>query len=138
MSPIVVARNGTPIGMLGVTDRPKGNAANVVADLRAQGITRVAMLTGDHDAAAQATGSQLGVDDVRSGQLPADKVAAIESLRDAHGAIAMVGDGVNDAPALAAADVGIVMGAMGSDAALETADIALMTDDLPKVPTPSV
>jgi Zn2+/Cd2+-exporting ATPase len=134
MSPIVVARNGTPIGVLGVTDRPKANAASVVADIRAQGVSRVAMLTGDHDAAAQATGSQLGVDDVRSGQLPADKVAAIEALRGAHGAIAMVGDGVNDAPALAAADVGIVMGAMGSDAALETADIALMTDELPKVP----
>jgi len=134
MSPIVVALNGVPIGVLGVTDRPKANAASVVADLRAQGISRVAMLTGDHDAAAQATGSQLGVDEVRSGQLPADKVAAIEYLRGAHGAIAMVGDGVNDAPALAAADVGIVMGAMGSDAALETADIALMTDDLPKVP----
>ena len=134
MSPIVVARNGTPIGVLGVTDRPKADAASVVADIRAQGISRVAMLTGDHDAAAQATGSQLGVDDVRSGQLPEDKVAAIEYLRAAHGAIAMVGDGVNDAPALAAADVGIVMGAMGSDAALETADIALMTDELPKVP----
>jgi Cd2+/Zn2+-exporting ATPase len=134
MSPIVVARNGTPIGVMGVTDRPKSNAARVVADIRAQGISRVAMLTGDHDAAAQATGSELGVDDVRSGQLPADKVAAIEYLRGAHGAIAMVGDGVNDAPALAAADVGIVMGAMGSDAALETADIALMTDELPKVP----
>ena len=92
------------------------------------------MITGDHDAAAQATGSQLGVDDVRSGQLPADKVTAVENLRHAHGAIAMVGDGVNDAPALAAADVGIVMGAMGSDAALETADIALMTDELSKVP----
>ena len=134
MSPIVVARNGTPIGVMGVTDRPKANAASVVADLRTHGIARVAMLTGDHDAAAQATGSQLGVDDVRSGQLPADKVAAIEDLRGAHGAIAMVGDGVNDAPALAAADVGIVMGAMGSGAALETADIALMTDELPKLP----
>jgi Cd2+/Zn2+-exporting ATPase len=134
MSPVVVAVNGTPIGVLGVTDRPKADAARVVSDLRAQGVSRVAMLTGDHDAAAQATGSQLGVDDVRSGQMPADKVAAVERLRDAHGAVAMVGDGVNDAPALAAADVGIVMGAMGSDAALETADIALMTDELPKVP----
>ncbi|MFM8536088.1 MAG: HAD-IC family P-type ATPase, partial [Acidimicrobiia bacterium] len=80
------------------------------------------------------TGSQVGVDEVRSGQLPQDKVAAVEHLRDTHGAVAMIGDGVNDAPALAAADVGIVMGAMGSDAALETADIALMTDELPKVP----
>ena len=134
MSPVVVARNGVPIGVIGVTDRPKAGAASVVSDLRAQGVSRVAMITGDHEAAARATGSQLGVDDVRSGQLPADKVAAIEFLRRAHGAIAMVGDGINDAPALAAADVGIVMGAMGSDAALETADIALMTDELPKVP----
>ena len=134
MSPIVVSRNGGAMGVLGVSDRPKAGAAQVVSDLRAQGVSRVAMITGDHEAAARATGSQLGVDDVRSGQLPADKVTAVENLRHAHGAIAMVGDGVNDAPALAAADVGIVMGAMGSDAALETADIALMTDELPKVP----
>jgi Cd2+/Zn2+-exporting ATPase len=134
MSPVIVWRSGRAIGVLGVTDRPKTDAARVVSDLRAQGVSRVAMLTGDHDAAARATGSQVGVDDVRSAQMPQDKVSAIEELRHAHGAIAMVGDGVNDAPALAAADVGIVMGAMGSDAALETADIALMTDELPKVP----
>ena len=134
MSPIVVARDGEPIGVLGVTDRPKAGAAGVVSDLRAQGVRRVAMITGDHAAAARATGAELGVDDVHSGQLPEDKVTAVENLRQAHGAVAMVGDGVNDAPALAAADVGIVMGAMGSDAALETADIALMTDELPKVP----
>jgi Zn2+/Cd2+-exporting ATPase len=134
MSPVLVWRGGETMGVLGVTDRPKNDAARVVSDLRAQGVSRVAMLTGDHDAAARTTGSQLGVDDVRSAQLPHDKVSAVEELRNAHGAIAMVGDGVNDAPALAAADVGIVMGAMGSDAALETADIALMTDELPKVP----
>ena len=134
MSPVIVWRSGRAIGVLGVTDRPKSDAARVVSDLRAQGVSRVAMLTGDHDAAARATGSQVGVDDVRSSQMPQDKVSAVEELRHAHGAIAMVGDGVNDAPALAAADVGIVMGAMGSDAALETADIALMTDELPKVP----
>jgi Cd2+/Zn2+-exporting ATPase len=134
MSPVIVSRSGRPIGVLGVTDRPKTGAAQVMSDLRAGGVSRVAMLTGDHDAAAQATGLQVGMDDVRSAQMPHDKVTAIEQLRDAHGAIAMVGDGVNDAPALAAADVGIVMGAMGSDAALETADIALMTDELPKVP----
>jgi Zn2+/Cd2+-exporting ATPase len=134
LSPIVVSRNGAAIGVLGVSDRPKAGAAQVVSDLRAHGVSRIAMITGDHDAAARATGSELGVDDVRSGQLPADKVAAVEELRLAHGAVAMVGDGVNDAPALAAADVGIVMGAMGSGAALETADIALMTDELLKVP----
>ena len=81
MSPVVVARNGVPIGVIGVTDRPKAGAAGVVSDLRAQGMSRVAMITGDHEAAARATGSQLGVDDVRSGQLPEDKVAAVESLR---------------------------------------------------------
>ena len=134
MSPVIVWRNGQTIGVIGVTDRPKSDAARVVSDLRANGVSRVAMLTGDHDAAARATGAEVGVDDVRSAQLPQDKVSAVEELRHAHGAIAMVGDGVNDAPALAAADVGIVMGAMGSDAALETADIALMTDELPKVP----
>jgi Zn2+/Cd2+-exporting ATPase len=134
MSPVIVWRGGETIGVLGVTDRPKSDAARVVLDLRANGVSRIAMLTGDHDAAARATGAEVGVDDVRSAQLPQDKVSAVEELRHAHGAIAMVGDGVNDAPALAAADVGIVMGAMGSDAALETADIALMTDELPKVP----
>jgi Cd2+/Zn2+-exporting ATPase len=134
ISPVIVSRNGAAIGVLGVSDKPKSDAARVVSDLRAQGVSRVAMLTGDHEAAARATGSQLGVDEVRSAQLPQDKVSAVEQLRRAHGAVAMVGDGVNDSPALAAADVGIVMGAMGSDAALETADIALMTDELPKVP----
>ena len=134
MSPVLVARDGETIGLLGVSDRPKANAASVIALLRTEGVSRVAMITGDHDAAAQATGAQVGVDEVRSGQLPADKVTAVEQLREAHGAIAMVGDGVNDAPALAAADVGIVMGAMGSGAALETADIALMTDELPNLP----
>ncbi|HET9704716.1 MAG TPA: heavy metal translocating P-type ATPase [Vicinamibacterales bacterium] len=133
-SPVIVARNGEAMGVLGVNDRPKADAARVVNDLRAQGVSRVAMLTGDHEAAARATGSQVGMDDVRAAQMPEDKVSAVEELRHAHGAVAMVGDGVNDAPALAAADVGIVMGAMGSDAALETADIALMTDELPKVP----
>ena len=133
-SPVIVVRNGEAIGVLGVKDRPKADAARVVNDLRAQGVSRVAMLTGDHEAAARATGSQVGMDDVRAAQMPEDKVSAVEELRRAHGAVAMVGDGVNDAPALAAADVGIVMGAMGSDAALETADIALMTDELPKVP----
>jgi Cd2+/Zn2+-exporting ATPase len=134
MSPVIVVRDHEAVGVLGVKDRPKADAASVVSDLRSQGISHVALITGDHDASAQAAASQLGLDDVSSGQLPADKVAAIERLREAHGSIAMVGDGVNDAPALAAADVGIVMGAMGSDAALETADIALMTDELPKVP----
>ena len=91
------------------------------------------MLTGDQEAAARAVGKAVGVDEVRAGLLPQDKVAAIQALRRDHGAVALVGDGVNDAPALAAADVGIAMGAIGSAAALETADVALMTDELPKI-----
>lgn len=134
ITPILVACNGALIGVLGVVDRPKSDAAHMVSDLRANGVAHVAMITGDHEASARAAASQLGLDEIRSGQLPADKVTAVERLRASHGAVAMVGDGINDAPALAAADVGIVMGAMGSDAALETADIALMTDELPKVP----
>ena len=92
------------------------------------------MLTGDSPAAARAVAAAAGVTDVRAGLLPADKLAAIADLRAAHGPVAMVGDGVNDAPALAAADVGIAMGAIGSAAALESADIALMSDELRKIP----
>jgi Cd2+/Zn2+-exporting ATPase len=116
-----------------VTDRERDSARDVVSDLHRQGISTVAMLTGDHAATARAVAARVGVDDVRAELLPADKVAAVGSLRNG-GRIAMVGDGINDAPALAAADVGIVMGAIGSDAAIETADIALMTDDLAKIP----
>jgi Zn2+/Cd2+-exporting ATPase len=92
------------------------------------------MLTGDNDGAGRAIATGLGIDDVRAELLPAAKVDAVRDLKQRYGVTAMVGDGVNDAPALAAADVGIVMGAAGSDAALETADIALMGDDLSKIP----
>ncbi|MDH4063574.1 MAG: HAD-IC family P-type ATPase, partial [Acidobacteriota bacterium] len=128
-----VARDGRVLGLVGVTDRERDSAKAVVSALHRHGVARVAMLTGDHDAAARAVAARVGVDDVRSELLPADKVAAIAELRGS-GTIAMVGDGINDAPALAAADVGIVMGAVGSGAAIETADIALMTDDLSKIP----
>jgi Cd2+/Zn2+-exporting ATPase len=133
MSPVVVLRDGRALGLIGVADRERDTAREVVSDLHRHGISKVAMLTGDHAATARAVALRVGVDDVRAELLPADKVAAIGSLRNG-GSIAMVGDGINDAPALAAADVGIVMGAIGSDAAIETADIALMTDDLAKVP----
>ena len=92
------------------------------------------LLTGDHEAAARALAEALGLDEYRAALLPEDKVAAVEELRARYGALAMVGDGVNDAPALAAADVGIAMGVAGTDAALETADVALMADELPKIP----
>jgi Zn2+/Cd2+-exporting ATPase len=115
-----------------VADREREGAADAVASLRRQGVARVAMLTGDAKQSARAVGARVGVDDVRAELLPADKVDAVTTLRG-RGGVAMVGDGINDAPALAAADVGIVMGAIGSDAAIETADVALMSDDLSKV-----
>ena len=91
------------------------------------------MLTGDHEAAARTLAAALGIDEVRADLLPADKANAVAELRKVHGPLAMVGDGVNDAPALATADVGIAMGAAGTAAALETADVALMADELPKI-----
>jgi Cd2+/Zn2+-exporting ATPase len=94
----------------------------------------VVLLTGDHEPAARALAQTLGIDEYRAGLLPEDKVAAVTELRNKYGALAMVGDGVNDAPALASATVGIAMGAAGTDAALETSDIALMADELPKLP----
>jgi Cd2+/Zn2+-exporting ATPase len=92
------------------------------------------MLTGDNARAAAAIGRRVGIDDVRAGLLPEGKIAAIEELRARYGPVAMVGDGVNDAPALAAADLGIAMGAAGTDAAIESADVLLMSDDISRVP----
>ena len=119
---------------IGVADAIRDSGRAAVSRLRQGGIERVVMLTGDNAQTAAAIGSALGVDEWRAELLPADKVAAIEDLKRRYGAVAMVGDGVNDAPALAAADVGIAMGAAGTDAALETADVALMADELLAVP----
>ncbi|HET6956988.1 MAG TPA: heavy metal translocating P-type ATPase [Vicinamibacterales bacterium] len=134
LTAVLVARDREPVGIIAVADRPRESARDSVDRLRAQGVARIVMLTGDSRGTANAIATELGVDDVRAELLPEDKVAAIEELRRAHGAVAMVGDGVNDAPALALADVGIAMGAAGSDAALETADVALMADDLLRIP----
>ncbi len=132
-SPVLVARDGRTLGVIAVADEEREVAADVIDLLHRLGLNPIVMLTGDHEASARAMAARLGIDELRAGLLPHEKVAALEELRHRHGAIAMVGDGVNDAPALAAADVGIVMGAIGSDAALETADVALMTDELPKI-----
>jgi Cd2+/Zn2+-exporting ATPase len=103
-------------------------------DLVQIGIERTVMLTGDNQATAQSIAAAAGVDKVQAELLPEHKVAAVEALLDEYEAVAMVGDGVNDAPALARATVGIAMGAAGTDTALETADVALMADDLGKLP----
>jgi Zn2+/Cd2+-exporting ATPase len=131
---VVVAEREHPLGVLGVADELREESEAIVAELHLLGIRRILMLSGDNERVAAATASAVGIDDWRASLLPDDKTTAIESLRAEHGAIAMVGDGVNDAPALATADLGIAMGAAGTDVALETADVALMADDLRKLP----
>jgi Zn2+/Cd2+-exporting ATPase len=120
-------------GYIAVADETRDDSRDVIRDLRALGIQTV-MLTGDNSIVAQAVGKTVGVDDVRAGLLPADKVQAVSGLMSQYGSVAMVGDGVNDTPALAAATVGVAMGGAGSAQALETADIALMADDLKQLP----
>src|SRR5665647_2549936 len=137
LSPVSMATCVTPIrrrAAIAAGAPLRSGAPAAIAALRRIGVTHVAMLTGDNPETAAVVGAQAGIDDVRAGLLPAQKVAAVAELRDRYGAVAMVGDGVNDAPALAAATLGIAMGAAGADAALETADIALMGDDLCTVP----
>ncbi len=133
-STVLVACGGKAIGVVSVADQPRPAAADAIGLLRAQGVRRVVLLTGDHEVAARALAASLGLDEYRASLLPEDKVAAVAQLRVEYGAVAMVGDGVNDAPALATADVGIAMGVAGTDAALETADVALMADELLKIP----
>jgi Cd2+/Zn2+-exporting ATPase len=121
-------------GILELRDRIRPDAKGIVAQLHAQGVKTIVMLTGDNERTARAVAAEVGIDEVRAELLPEDKVAAIEELVKTHDMVAMIGDGVNDAPAMARAHYAIAMGAVGSDAAIETADIALMTDDLGKVP----
>jgi Cd2+/Zn2+-exporting ATPase len=129
---ILVAKDEAIIGSLTLTDKVRPEASAVIAALKARGL-RVEMLTGDNEETAHEIAERVRVDGYKAGLLPEEKVAAVESLKSLGGVV-MVGDGVNDAPALAKADVGIAMGAMGSDVALETADIALMQDRLDRVP----
>ncbi|MGE3705476.1 MAG: heavy metal translocating P-type ATPase [Vicinamibacterales bacterium] len=133
-TPVLVARGGTPIGLIAVADEARPVARGTLDLLRRQGVERIVMLSGDSAPVARALADALGVDEWRAELMPEEKVAAIDDLRARYGTVAMVGDGVNDAPALASADVGIAMGAAGSDAALETADVALMADELPRIP----
>jgi Cd2+/Zn2+-exporting ATPase len=131
---MLVGTAAAVLGAIAVADTPRAESRGALHDLRQAGVAHTVMLTGDHTATARAIGAQVGVDEVRAELMPADKVRAVQELARVHGAIGMVGDGVNDAPALAAATVGIAMGGAGTDVALETADIALMGDDLSKLP----
>ena len=133
-SAVLVAVDDRTIGIIGVSDDLRESGPEAAALLRQQGIERLVLLTGDNLPTARVIADALGFDECRAELLPADKLSAIEELRSRYGTVAMIGDGVNDAPALAAADVGIAMGAAGSDVALEAADVALMADELLKIP----
>jgi Cd2+/Zn2+-exporting ATPase len=140
MTAIVVAElleNGLVahlLGVIGIADVIRPDAARIVREIKSLGVKRVVMLTGDHERVAQAIAAQAGVDEYYADLMPEDKLRIIKDLRDQFGVTAMVGDGVNDAPALATANIGIAMGAAGSDVALETADVVLMADNLSNLP----
>jgi Cd2+/Zn2+-exporting ATPase len=131
---MVVNQDGRFLGVLALADTPRPGVRDTLQKLLALGVSKLVMLTGDNAAVAQQIGQLVGVTDVRADLLPEQKLAAIQALQQEHGEIAMTGDGVNDAPALAAATVGIAMGGAGTAVALETADVALMADDLSKLP----
>lgn len=133
-TPVLVGSGTDIMGLIGLRDKARPAAKGVIAELRAMGIDHVGLITGDRQAVADRLAAELGITDVLAGRLPEEKVEAVQSLAQRYGAVAMVGDGVNDAPALAASSLGIAMGAAGSDAALETADAALMRDDLTRLP----
>ncbi len=130
---IFVVEDHHLLGVIAVADLPREQAAETIAELRRLGIRRIAMLTGDYQPVAENIARQLGVDEVYAELLPGDKVEVVRRLQ-AEGTVGMVGDGINDAPALALADIGVAMGAAGTDVAMETADIVLMADDLSKLP----
>jgi len=130
---ILVARNGVIIGGISIADKVKEEVFQVIKEIRGLGIGKVILLTGDHRKVAEAAVSQVGFDEIVADLLPEGKVEYIQKLKDRGEKVAMVGDGINDAPALALADVGIAMGAMGTDAAIEAADIALVSDEISKV-----
>ncbi len=121
------------LGVVAFADRLRPDAATVVQELKSLGVEHVVMLTGDHHRVAQAIAAEVGVDEYYADLLPEDKVRIVRELEEKYGSVAMVGDGVNDAPALAGASIGIAMGAAGTDVALETADVVLMSDDLSNI-----
>lgn len=133
-SVVAVGNQNHVCGLISLADEVRTQAAGVIRDLRESGVRRIVMLTGDNEPTARGVARITGVDEFRAELLPEEKLAVVAELRRDYGRVAMVGDGANDAPALAAADIGIAMGAGGTDAAIETADVALMSDDLQKLP----
>ena len=131
---VLVGTESDLVGIVAIADEMRPGAERAVERLHELGVTHVVMLTGDNEGTARAIAEQVGVDEYRAELLPEEKVDAVEQLQAEYGDVAMVGDGINDAPALATAEVGIAMGAAGTDTALETADIALMGDDIEKLP----
>jgi Zn2+/Cd2+-exporting ATPase len=131
---MAVGEESCLLALIAVADEVRETSREVVSRLHELGIEKTIMLTGDNRGTAEAIGSQAGVSDIESDLMPEDKLTFIKTLQKEHGKVAMVGDGINDAPALAAATVGVAMGGAGTDTALETADIALMADDLKKLP----
>ena len=134
MPTMIVARDAQVLGAIGLADALRPNARQTLEKLRNLGVQNIVMLTGDNEKVARSLAIEAGFTEFRAGLLPENKVTALRELLEKYGKVAMIGDGVNDAPALASATVGIAMGASGTDVALETADVALMGDDLGKLP----
>lgn len=133
-STLAVKHGDRWLGVLGVSDQPREGVATILNTLRRLGMKKLIMLTGDNRGAGEAAGKEIGIDEVRAELMPEDKVTIVKALLEEHRLVAMVGDGVNDAPALAHASVGIAMGGAGTAVALETSDVALMGDDLGRLP----
>jgi Cd2+/Zn2+-exporting ATPase len=131
---IVLGREGMPLGILATQDTARKEGRGAVGELRKMGIRKLVLLSGDESTATGRTAREISISQFQGGMMPVEKVRAVERLKEEYGRVAMVGDGINDAPALAAASVGIAMGVAGSDTALETADVVLMSDDLSKLP----
>ena len=129
-TPLLLAVDGELVGLVSLRDEVRAEAPAVLSELRATGVERIVMLTGDHEATARAVADSLGITEWRAETLPEDKQDVVTALKAQGHTVAVVGDGTNDAPALASADIGIAMGVSGTDVAVETADVALVGDDL--------
>ena len=134
MTSLLVALDGRPVGIISIADTLRAKAKSAIDQIKREGVSEIWMLTGDSEQVANRIGRELGIR-YEAKLLPEEKVLSVKEWKRKGRVVAMIGDGVNDAPALAASDIGIAMGAVGTDVVIETADIALMTDELEKIPT---